>query len=131
MVRQLFQAQERGIGAVPIILDDRFQFPGESMYAALRAMSSYILSGTGSPRHVEELIALIGCLFQEIGISFRCQDSQAVLEVRAAAVVKRLSTPCKRLTSVRPTPQDTADHGEIIDIDTHGEMEGDCGRICL
>ena len=51
MVRQLFAAEERGIGAIPIIVDDRFQFPGETMYAELRAMSDHILQrvSTGSP----------------------------------------------------------------------------------
>ena len=51
----------------------------------------------GTERHVDDLIALIGSLFQEIGISLRCQDSQAVLEVRAAAVVNRLGTPRRAL----------------------------------
>ena len=94
-VRQLFQAQSRGIKAVPIIVDGSFQFPSETFYEELRAFSAHIMHGTD--RHVDDLIALIGRLFQEIGISLRCQDSQAVLEVRAAAVVNRLGTPRRAL----------------------------------
>ena len=46
-VRQLFQAEKRGIGAVPIIVDDRFQHPSDVFFQELRALSAHILSGTG------------------------------------------------------------------------------------
>ena len=94
-VRQLFQAQSRGIRAVLIIVDGNFQFPSEPFYEQLRALSAHIMHGTD--RHVDDLIALIGSLFEEIGISLRGQDSQAVHEVRAAAVVNRLGTPRRPL----------------------------------
>ena len=80
-VRQLFQAERRGIGALPIIVDDRFQYPSDVFFQELRALSAHILSGTGTERDADDLIALIKKLFQEISIHVRPQDSQGVLEV--------------------------------------------------
>ena len=78
-MRLLLQAESRDLGAVPIIVDGSFQFPSEPFNQELRARADYLMEGTG--RHVEDLISLIGTVFQEIGISVRCQDSQAILEV--------------------------------------------------
>ena len=78
-VRQLFQAERLGIGAIPIIVDGSFQFPSDAFFQQLRTVSPYTLSGIG--RGVDDLIALIKQLFEEIGICVRPQDSQAVLEV--------------------------------------------------
>ena len=78
-VRQLFQAEARGIGAIPIIVDESFRFPSDALFQELRALSRHILSDTH--RDPEDLIALIKNLFEEIGIHVRPQDSQGVLEV--------------------------------------------------
>ena len=78
-VRQLFQAEARGIGAIPIIVCDSFQFPSDALFQELRPLSTYILSDT--LRHAGDLIALIKSLFEEICIHMRPQDSQGVLEV--------------------------------------------------
>ena len=80
-VRQLFQAASRGIGAIPVIVDDSFQFPSDALYQELRALAVHILSATETERDAGELITLIKKLFEEIGIHVRPQDSQAVLEV--------------------------------------------------
>ena len=80
-VRQLFQAASRGIGAIPVIVDDSFQFPSDAFFQELRALSVHILSATGMERDADELITLIKKLFEEIGIHVRPQDSQAVVEV--------------------------------------------------
>ena len=72
-------SRSRALGALPIIVDGSFQFPSEPFNQELRARADYLMEGTG--RHVEDLISLIGTMFQEIGISVRCQDSQAILEV--------------------------------------------------
>ena len=78
-VRQLFQAERLGMGAIPIIVDDSFQFPSDAFFQELRALSAHIMSGTD--RDADDLIALIKKLFEEIGIHVRPQDSQGVLEV--------------------------------------------------
>ena len=75
----LFQAERLGIGAIPIIVDDSFQFPSDALFQELRALSADTLSGTD--RAAEDLITLIKKLFEEIGIHVRPQDSQRVLEV--------------------------------------------------
>ena len=73
-VRQLFQAEARGIGAIPIIVDDSFQFPSDALFQELRVLSTHLLSGT--LRTPDDLVALIKNLFEEIGIHVRPQDSQ-------------------------------------------------------
>ena len=78
-VRLLLQADSSALGALPIIVDGSFQFPSEPFDQELRARADYSMEGTG--RHVEDLISFIGTMFQEIGISLRCQESQAILEV--------------------------------------------------
>ena len=78
-IRQLFQVERLGIGAIPLIVDDSFQFPSDAFFQQLRAVSPYVFCGTG--RDVDDLIALIRQLFEEIGIHVRPQDAQAVLEV--------------------------------------------------
>ena len=50
-------------------------------FQELRALSAHILSGTGTERDADDLIALIKKLFQEISIHVRPQDAQGVLEV--------------------------------------------------
>lgn len=78
-IRQLFQIEAPGICAFPIIVDDTFQFPSDALFRELRALSSSILSDP--PRNPADLIAIIQCLFQEIGIHVRPQDSLSALEV--------------------------------------------------
>ena len=78
-VRQLFQAERLGIGAIPVIVDDSFRFPSDLFFQELRALSAHRLSQTD--RDADDLIALIKKLFEEIGIHVRPQDSQGVLEV--------------------------------------------------
>jgi len=78
-VRQLFQAEHLGIGAIPIIVDGGFHFPSDAFFHELRALSAHILSRT--QRHADDLITLIKKLFEEIGIHVCPQDSQGVLEV--------------------------------------------------
>ena len=80
-VRQLFQAEQLGIGAIPIIVDDSFQFPSDEVFQELRALSTHVLSQTGPERQMDDLITLIKKLFEEIGIHVRPQDSQRVMEV--------------------------------------------------
>ena len=131
VVRQLFEAVNLGIQAVPIIVDDTFQFPSESMYAELRANSARVMAGSG--RHVDELVALIGCLFEEIAVSFRCQDSQHVIEVRVAAVVERLDNPGKPLMLTLPGPpqKNATRNDETIDVDAARRHGNAFKRICL
>ena len=107
-VRQLLQAESRRVGAIPIVVDGSFSFPSEFMYQGLRADAAYIMHGSG--RHVDDLIALIGGLFQQIAISLRCQDAQEILDVRAAAVTNRLAAPRKIL-------QHGAPHDDVHDSD--------------
>ena len=83
-VRQLFQAEARGMGAIPIIVDEGFHFPSDALFRELRTLSTHILSDT--PRELEDLIALIKNLFEEIGIHVRPQDSQGVVEVCTVGV---------------------------------------------
>ena len=78
-VRQLFQAEARGIGSIPIIVEDGFQFPSDRFFEELSVMSQHVLSDT--LRDPAELVALIKNLFEEIGIHVRPQDSQGALEV--------------------------------------------------
>ena len=100
-VRQLFQAERLGMGAIPIIVDDSFQFPSDAFFQELRTLSAHILSGTD--RGADDLIALIKKLFEEIGMHVRPQDSQGVLEVCDVmfALVCRetmVNLACKRRT---------------------------------
>merc|ERR1712136_1765 len=39
-IRQLFQAERLGIGAIPIIVDESFQFPSDAFFENLRALST-------------------------------------------------------------------------------------------
>ena len=78
-IRQLFQVEAPGICAFPIIVDDTFQIPSDALFRELRALSSSILSDP--LRDPADLIAIIQCLFQEIGTHVRPQDSLAALEV--------------------------------------------------
>ena len=93
-VRQLLQAEGRGIGAIPIIVDGSFHFPSDALFKELRALSTHILSATGTTRDAEDLITLIKKLFEEIGIHVSPQDSQAVLEVcavRAEQMIQQMT----------------------------------------
>ena len=59
VVQQLtVQAERRGFGAIPIIMDDRFQYPSDAFFKELLALSARILSGTGTDRDADDLIAL-------------------------------------------------------------------------
>ena len=80
-VRQLFQAERLGVGAVPVIVDDRFQFPSDAFFEELRALSTHVLSAADTERGADDLISLTRKLFEEIAIHVRPQDSQRVLEV--------------------------------------------------
>ena len=63
-------------------------------------------------------MTVIGSLFEEIGISWRCQDSQGVLEVRAAAVAKRLGVARKGLTRMHTKKYDS-DESSDESIEVH------------
>ena len=49
-VRQLFEAETRGVVAIPIIADGSFQFPSDAMYQELLALSPHILQDLGRDR---------------------------------------------------------------------------------
>ena len=122
-VRQLLQAESRGVAAIPIIVDGSFRFPSEPMYQGLRADAAYIMQDSG--RHVDDLIALIKDLFQQIAISLPCQDAQEILDVRAAAVANRLAAPRKLLQHMAPDDdvQDSDEiHVEVCDGDEFDEF---------
>jgi len=112
-VRQLFQAERLGIGAIPVIVDDSFQFPSNAFFQHLRMVSPYTLSGTG--RDIDDLIELIKHLFEEIGICVRPQDSQEVLEVRAEAIALRFSSRRTPLTCERVPVRRSASRSEAMD----------------
>ena len=58
-VRQLFQAACRGIGAIPVIVDDSFQFPSDAFFQELRALSVHILSATGVERDADDDVGFV------------------------------------------------------------------------
>ena len=104
-VRQLFEAEARGVVAIPIIADGSFQFPSDAMYQELLALSPHILQDLG--RDATDLFALIRSpLPEETAINGRPQDTHGVLEVRASTIADRLSTfrrPLRLLRSVKPS----------------------------
>ena len=80
-IRQFFQAERLGLGALAVIVDDDFHFPSEAYFEELRALPTHVLSATGPQRSADDLITLIKKLFEEIAVHVRPQDSQRVLEV--------------------------------------------------
>ena len=81
LLKRFFSLTQSAIGATPIIVDDSFQFPSDAFFQDIRALSTHILSRTGTGQGADDLIRLIKKLFEEIGIHVRPQDSQGVLEV--------------------------------------------------
>ena len=97
-VRPLFQSETMDTSVIPIIEDGSFQFPSDPMFQQLRTLSVHLLRETG--RDAEHLIAVVQKIFQSIGIHVRPQDSQGVLEVRAASIVRRLDSCLKTLSTM-------------------------------
>ena len=118
-VRQLFQAEARGIGAIPIIVDDSFQFPSDGLFQDLRALSPHLLSET--LRDPDDLITLIQSLFEEIGIHVQPQDSQGVLEVCDVNVEFDLFFPqfnvaCCQIAGSPGGAREFASHGFFVEL---------------
>ena len=94
---QLCQAQSLITNVIPIIAEGSFQFPGEAMFQQLRTWSDHLRRRTG--RDAEDLVAMIQKLFEQIAIHVCPQDSQGVLEVRAATIARRLDRCEKTLAT--------------------------------
>ena len=127
-VRQLFEAETRGVVAIPIIADGSFQFPSDAMYQELLALSPHILQDLG--RDATDLIALIRSLFEEIAINVRPQDTHGVLEVRASTIADRLSTfrrPLRLLPTSSPASRAQAFNADsladVIHLDVSDEPD--------
>ena len=127
-VRQLFEAETRGVVAIPIIADGGFQFPSDAMYQELLALSPHILQDLGGD--ATDLIALIRSLFEEIAINVRPQDTHGVLEVRALTIADRLSTfrrPLRLLPASSPASRaqvfSTDFLADVIHLDVSDEPD--------
>jgi len=82
-VRQLFQVEALGAGAVPVVVETGFRFPSHTWFAELRAIHS-------DRRIADTLVQLIRRLFEEIAIKAFPQDSHDVLALRAKSISQRL-----------------------------------------
>lgn len=82
-VRQLFQVEALGAGAVPVVVETGFRFPSDTWFAELRAIHS-------DRRIADSLVQVIRKLFEEIAIKAFPQDSHDVLVLRAKSISQRL-----------------------------------------
>jgi len=120
-VRQLLQTKANGIGAIPIIVEERFQFPSDALFQELRPLSAHVLSDAPPDLVLDDLIAIIKNLFEEIGIHVRPQDSQEALEVRAAAVAKRLSAPRAAISTKLRANRAFTNREEVFDLEVEDD----------
>ena len=105
-VRQLFEAEARGVVAIPIIADGSFQFPSDAMYQELLALSPRHFAGPWTRRHGPVRIDPLSPPRRDSHQRDVLKTLMVCWKVRASTIADRLSTfrrPLRLLASVKPS----------------------------
>jgi len=99
-VRQLLTADEIGARFIPVVAVDNFRFPVDGRFTEeMRHVAPAILDH-GRQHTLEDLVRVVGIVFQEIAIGVVLQDSEDVIAVRVAAIASRLSDSNVKIAKV-------------------------------
>jgi len=100
--RHVLEAEETGVFFIPIVGEENFHFPTDTLYEEVRERAPSILKSqkhrhTQKDRTADNFVAAIETIFREIAVAVVLQDSEDIIAVRVGVIAGRL----KRSTSLR------------------------------